>query len=324
MNSNWAIEVQGLRYSYHPNKKRKEDKSYPEVLQNLSFQVPLGKITALLGPNGSGKSTTFKILSTQILPSNGNGQVLGLSLSSQAAAIREVIGVTFQSPSLDPHLTVLENLKHFAALYGLTNDLRDLQIEQLLKTFHLVERKDSRVKELSGGLARRVELAKALLPDPKILLLDEPTTGLDPALRRDFWLELFRLRDLGMSILVTTHLMDEADFCDELIFIADGKWAGQGSPSQLKSDYGFDVITMAFKNPDDMSFESQAVKEISSLLIEGEKLQVNRGNLRIECKRAAQILQILARDFENSLQNISWGKPNLSDVYFSKTGKALS
>lgn len=318
-----AIEVKSLRYSYTPDKKRKEDNSIAEVLQGLSFDVAEKKITGLLGPNGSGKSTTFKILSTQIVPASGFAKVFGHDVSQEQAKVRGFMGVTFQAPSLDPLLTVEENLATFATLYGLSRDEGAKRIHKLLKTFSLTDRGHSRVKELSGGLARRVELAKALLPDPKLLMLDEPTTGLDPKLRRDFWRELHVLRDQGITILVTTHLMDEAELCDDLVFITDGKFAGQGKPEALKAEFGFEIVELTFKTGLSSAEEGRVATTITSLLQTGERIRVEDHRAKIETKRAREMFNLVAENFEAVTQNLSWGRPTLSDVYFAKTGKSL-
>ena len=303
-----AIEARDLHFSYAKG---------TEALKGLSFSAASGKITGLLGPNGSGKSTSFKILSTQIQPSQGDAFVFGKSLKTEKAQARAYMGVTFQSPSLDPHLKVLENLQIHATLFGLSASQSATRIAELLAVFQIQDRANSFVKTLSGGLARRVELAKALLNSPKLLLLDEPTTGLDPKLRFEFWQELRRLCRLGVSILVTTHLMDEADLCDELVFISDGKVAGAGSPAALKAEFGSDVISI------ELDPEKASEKWLRSVVGDREKLVSTRGRFRLESSDSKSMIAKLSPFFGSEIRNFEFGKPTLADVYLNKTGSTL-
>jgi ABC-2 type transport system ATP-binding protein len=323
LTSPFAVDVRDLRYSYSPNKKRKEDHSLPEVLQGLTFQVGEGRVTALLGPNGSGKSTTFKILSTQLTAQEGSATVFGKDIRQARPEVREFMGVTFQSPSLDPMLTVDENLEIFGTLYGLSAEVLSRRIHELLKMFQLEDRASTFVKELSGGLARRAELAKALLPSPRLLMLDEPTTGLDPKLRFEFWKELLKLKRAGMTVLVTTHLMDEADLCDDLIFIDQGKCVGLGTPDQMKSDFGRDILELTFRQGA-LPEKTSLTESLSRLLTGDEKWTLNENQLRVESSNAAERMKVLLEKWSLELQQVSWGKPTLNDVFFSKTGRALS
>jgi ABC-2 type transport system ATP-binding protein len=278
-----AVRVEGLRYSYAPAPKRGAAPAVADVLQGLSFSASAGRITGLLGPNGSGKSTTFKILSTQLRPAAGDAWILGRSVVTEEAAARALLGVTFQAPSLDPWLSVRENLEIHAALYGVAN--AGARIEEALDALSVRDRAGERVKTLSGGLARRAELAKTLLARPQVLLLDEPTTGLDPRARLEFWRELRRLRDAGISLLVTTHLMDEAELCDELLFLDAGRLVAQGTPAELKAGLGTETLTA--RGPGLRSHEAALQRELGP----GVELE--------------------------------WGQATLADVYLSKTGKTL-
>ena len=308
-----AVRASDLHYSYAGKK------GTLEALRGLSFEAPLGKITGILGPNGSGKSTTFKILSTQILPSQGEAWVQGVSVVCERDQARHELGVTFQSPSLDPQLSVEENLEIHAALFGLNAEDSVKRIEELLKLFEIVDRRKSRIKELSGGLARRVELAKSLLNRPRVLLLDEPTTGLDPKLRAEFWRQLRSLRDSGMSILVTTHLMDEADMCDQLLFLNEGKIAAAGTPLELKKEFGADVLTVEMvpgaKLPDAAWIASQFGAK--------SRFTESLGRMRLETPEPQVAIRVLSEKLGNEISRLEWGKPSLADVYFSKTGKSL-
>lgn len=288
----FIIEADALRYSYQPRKVKKlrrgEKAPLQEALQGLSFRARRGRITGLLGPNGSGKTTAFKILSTQLQSQGGRALVNGFDVSSQQTQVRAQLAVTFQSPSLDAHFSVQENLQLHAALYGLRGAAAAARIAELLALFRLQDRRDTRISELSGGLARRVELAKALLSRPQLLLMDEPTTGLDPLARREFWQELRTLVRTGLSVLVTTHLMEEAELCDELLFIAQGKLAGEGSPEQLRSTLG----------------QATVQATVAAGVVD----------------RAKSLLQT---ELGNDLRELTVGSATLADVYFAKTGLHL-
>ena len=205
-----AVSVEGLTHRYGDR----------EALRGVSFAVPPGEIFGLLGPNGGGKTTLFRILSTALVPTSGQARIFGQDVIAQPALVRQQIGIVFQSPSLDKKLTAAENLRHHGHLYGLRGRVLRARTDEMLARVGLSDRAGDRVERLSGGLQRRVELAKGLLPQPRMLLMDEPSTGLDPGARRDLWDYLTQLRDRdGLTILLTTHLMDEADRCDRVAIL---------------------------------------------------------------------------------------------------------
>jgi len=319
-NAAFAVEVKDLHYSYKAvTSKRKSPKDLhllgpKEALKGLSFRAPLGKITGLLGPNGSGKSTTFKIISTQAEASSGDAFILGHSVKREASLVRSFLGVTFQSPSLDPWLSVYENLSIQASMFSLTGAKQKQRILQLVERFSLGEKLHDRVQTLSGGWARRVELAKAILHEPKVLLLDEPTTGLDPLAKKNFWEELKTLSKQGVSILVTTHMMDEAELCDELVFMSEGVLAASGEAEKLRSELGADIVWLGLESI------SSAEAKIKNLFPEA-KFRAEEKRLRIETKQALELLDYARKEFGSNLKSLSWAKPDLADVYFSKTGK---
>ena len=221
-----AISVSDLSFRYGDR----------TALDAVGFNVSPGSIFGFLGPNGGGKTTLFSILSTVLPLQSGNVTALGHDLQKDSAAYREQIGVTFQAPGLDRRLTVLENLIHQGHLYGLRGDHLRHTIEELTEQFGVADRQSDIVDTLSGGLKRRVELAKCLIHRPSLLLLDEPSTGLDPGARHDLWASLERLRsEQGVTVVVTTHLMEEAERCDELALLHRGQIVAQGSPSELRS-----------------------------------------------------------------------------------------
>jgi len=305
-----CVQVTDLHHTYVSRKKS------TQALNGLSFEIASEKITAVVGPNGSGKTTTFKLLSTQLGLQKGEALVAGHSIRSHASKVRQCLGVSFQFPSLDPILTVEENLKIQAALYNLPAAKSAQRIDLMLAAFNIADRRDSPVAELSGGLARRAELAKTLLHQPKILLLDEPTTGLDPRARHEFWQILKKLKRDGMSIVVTTHLMEEADLCDDLIFINKGTLAAHGSPDKLKSEYGKEVLIV---EGSDLSAKIDSLKS----KLPGADVLLEESKIRVETKNGLEAFDILRAEIGDNLSNISWGKATLSDVYLSKTGEKL-
>ena len=219
-----ALEVTNLHHRYGER----------ESLRGVSFSVAKGDLFALLGPNGGGKTTLFRIISTLITPTSGTVEVFGLDVAKDPAGARTQLGVVFQSAAVDPWLTVLENLRHHGYLYGLAGPSLARGIERALERFGLSPRAGDRVGTLSGGLRRRVELAKALLPEPPLLVLDEPSSGLDPTARRELLQELRRLRDdEGTTIVLTTHLIDEASVADRVGILHEGQLVAIGAPSDL-------------------------------------------------------------------------------------------
>lgn len=219
-----ALAVTDLRHRYGER----------EALRGLSFSVGSGDLFALLGPNGGGKTTLFRIISTLLSPSSGTVEVFGIDVVKQPAEARRRMGVVFQSAAVDPCLTVLENLRHHGYLYGLSGALLARGVERALERFGLSPRAGDRVGTLSGGLRRRVELAKALLPEPPLLVLDEPSSGLDPAARRELLLELRRLcEDAGTTIVLTTHLIEEAAVSDRVGIMHEGQLVAIGAPADL-------------------------------------------------------------------------------------------
>src|SRR5258708_4337451 len=214
------------------------------ALNKVNFQVAKGEIFGLLGPNGGGKTTLFRILSTLVAPREGSVRMFGLDVVREQGEIRRRIGVVFQSPSLDRKLTVLENLRHQGHLYNLRGAGLQSRIDLLLSRFGMADRKGDLVETLSGGQRRRVELAKGLLHKPQVLLLDEPSTRLDPRVPLELSDYLERLRDEdGMTILLTTHLMEEADRCDRLAILDRGQLVALSTPRELKKQIGGDVIS---------------------------------------------------------------------------------
>lgn len=298
-----AIDIHGLAYRY----------GHRQALAGIDCLVQTGEIFGLLGPNGGGKTTLFRILSTLLPVQEGTAHVFGRSLRTDSEFIRCLIGVTFQSPSLDAKLTVRENLRHQAHLYGLSGrPMRD-RITLLLDRLGLSTRAADRVESLSGGLKRRVEIAKGLLHDPRLLLLDEPSTGLDPGARHDLWRYLHQLRDdTGVTVLVTTHLMEEANRCDRLGILDCGRLVALGTAEELRASVGGECLTIHCREPLEL-----AVRIAEKFNIEPKQLG---GTLRIEHKRGHELLRDLVEVFGVAITSVSLGKPTLEDVFIDRTG----
>lgn len=218
------------------------------AVNEVSFQVRQGEIFAFLGPNGAGKSTTIKMLTTLLLPTSGEITVVGNNPIIDQDKVRKSFGIVFQDPSLDDELTTYENMEYHGFLYRIPKELRLKRIEELLKFVELWERKDDLVKTFSGGMKRRLEIARGLLHHPKVLFLDEPTLGLDPQTRNHIWNYIGRLnKEEGMTIFFTTHYMEEADKIANTVAIIDhGKIIVQGSPVELKTKTGTNTLEEAF------------------------------------------------------------------------------
>ena len=284
------------------------------ALDGISLEVNEGEIFGFLGPNGSGKTTLFRILSTLVPPQSGRVNVIGHDLATSRDAVRREIGVVFQSPSLDKQLTAEENLRHHGHLYGLRGADLTSRIDAMLSRFGLADRRRELVKSFSGGMKRRVELAKGLLTRPRMLIMDEPSTGLDPTARIEMWKSLMETRQRdNVTILVTTHLMDEGDRCDRLAIMDRGRIVATGTPTQLKERIGGDVITLTSAVP--AALRDAISKRFTGITVE----QVN-GSLRIERHRAHEFVPQLVETAPGMIQSVSIGKPTLEDVFIHVTG----
>lgn len=312
-----AIEVRGLRHSY-PSKRSRKGPQPPRgpALDGITFDVRSGEVFGLLGPNGGGKTTLSRILCTLIVPDEGSAKVQGIDAVLQPAEVRRQIGVVFQSESLDRRLTVRENLKHQGHLYAISGGVLESRIEELLVKFGLKDRSSDKVGELSGGLKRRVELAKSLLHRPKILLMDEPTTGVDPGARQDFWSHIFGLRGQeNTTILVTTHLMEEAEKCDRLAILDRGKLVALGTPESLKSEIGGDVVSVETQDPDKLAGQVRDRFKVSPEVLDGA--------LRIEWPKGHSFIPELIEAFPGQIRSVRISKPSLEDVFIHRTRRSF-
>jgi ABC-2 type transport system ATP-binding protein len=287
------------------------------ALDGVTLTVLPGELFGLLGPNGGGKTTLFRVLTTTLPPTSGTARVLGRQLPEESAAVREEIGVVFQSPSLDKKLTVLENLRHQGHLYGLSGADLAARMRRNLDLVGIADRAGELVESLSGGLRRRAELAKGLLHDPKVLFLDEPSTGLDPGARRDLWDHLARLRDeRGTTSLVTTHLMEEAERCDRVGILDKGKLVALGTPEELRASIGGDVVTIV---PRESARLAELRDGVASRL--GVDAKSVGGAVRVETRDGAALVGRVLAAFEAEVASVTVGKPTLEDVFLAKTGR---
>jgi ABC-2 type transport system ATP-binding protein len=298
-----SIEVDGIAYRYGDR----------VALRDVSFRVHAGELFGLLGPNGGGKTTLLEILATLRRPTAGVARVGGVDVSADPDAARRRIAVVFQRPALDAQLTPTENLRHQGHLYGLAGRTLAERSAELLDRFGVADRADDRVKTLSGGLRRRVELAKALLHQPRVLLLDEPTVGLDPGGRRDLWRHARRLRsESGVAVLVTTHLLEEAEDCDRVGILDRGRLVALDTPADLKADIRGDVISLESGEPQELA---DAIRSRF-----GAQGTVVDGTVRIEQPDGAALVPRLAEAFPGAIRSITVGKPTLEDVFVQRTG----
>lgn len=283
------------------------------ALNGVSFEVREAEIFGLLGPNGSGKTTLFRILSTLMLPSSGHTMILGMDAAKQAPEVRRHIGVVFQAQSVDGKLTAFENLTHQGHLYGLSGANLKKRIQEVLERVGLADRAKDLVETFSGGMQRRVELAKGLLHHPTVLLLDEPTTGLDPGARRDLWQYLAILRDEErVSVLVTTHLMEEAERCDQLAIFSEGNRVALGTPLELRSEIGGDVIVLESSTPEPLAQKITARFGVIANVLDGK--------IRMEHEQGHRFVTDVVEAFPGEVDSVSVSKPTLEDVFIHRTG----
>ncbi len=300
------IELSALTHSYGSRR----------ALDALTFTVHPAEIFGLLGPNGSGKTTLFRILSTLMTPSAGSARIAGFDVAREANRVRQQIGIVFQARSVDIKLTVRENLMHQGHLYGLRGPLLKRRIDKVLGRVLLRDRANDPVETLSGGMQRRVELAKGLIHSPSVLLLDEPSTGLDPGARRDLWQYLRTLRDEdGVSVLVTTHLMEEAEHCDRLAILNAGRLVALGSPAELRSSVGGDVVLL------DAATEAQA-SELAGRVAQRFFVAptVHGLGVRLEHPQGHRFVTQVIEAFPGLVEGIRVAKPSLEDVFIQRTG----
>ena len=289
------------------------------ALSNVNFEVKAGEIFGLLGPNGGGKSTLFRILSTMMAPTSGRAEVAGHDVARDSAAVRRSIGVVFQTQRLDKALTVAENLRAQGHLHGLSGpSLRD-RMQQVMERLGLADRRNDIVETLSGGLKRRVEIAKGLLHRPVVLLMDEASTGLDPGARLELWRYIEELRSReGVTILLTTHILDEADRCDRLALLHEGRVVAEGTPADLRSRIGGDVVVLEPAETADAAALSGRIETRFGL-----KPVVVDGVLRVEIANGHRFITEVVEAFPGAIDSVGLHKPTLEDVFVRETGASI-
>jgi ABC-2 type transport system ATP-binding protein len=286
------------------------------ALSSVNFCVRESEIFGLLGPNGGGKSTLFRILSTLMAPTEGRATISGHDVGREAGAVRRRIGVVFQSQSLDKKLTVEENLRGQGHLHGMSGAaLRD-RIEKVVGRLGLSDRRGDLVEILSGGLRRRVEIAKGLLHRPSVLLMDEASTGLDPGARRELWQYILELREReGVTVLLTSHILDEADRCDRLVLLHEGRVVSEGSPAELKAKIGGDVVVLETADPAGLGEKIESRFRVRPASVDG--------TLRVEIANGHRFITEVVEAFPGSIESVALHKPTLEDVFLRETGATL-
>ena len=301
-----AIEVQELRRTFGDF----------TAVDGVSFEVPRGEIFGFLGPNGAGKTTTISMLCTLLRPSGGRAFIGGKDVERDADAVRRQIGLIFQDTTLDERLTARENLAFHGEIYGMTrDDIRD-RVAEMLGRVRLDDRKDSMVMTFSGGMKRRLEIARGLMHHPTALFLDEPTIGLDPQTRRSLWEYAQSLRDAeGVTIFLTTHYMDEAEACDRIAIIDNGKIIALDTPSGLKARLGGDVVTVSTED------NAAMAREIEEHF--GIEPRVTEDDVEFRVDHGDEFVPRLFAQLSHAIQTVSIRRPTLDDVFVTLTGREI-
>lgn len=310
-----AIEVQGLQKVYRGNIK---------AIKDLSFAVPSGSIFGFLGPNGAGKSTAIKILVTLIEPTAGSAQIFGVDVVRHPKDIRRMIGYVPQELSADSSLTGYENLLLAAKLYDLARSDRDQRIAEILEMMDLMQRADNLIETYSGGMVRRLEIGQAMLHHPRLLFLDEPTIGLDPAGRALVWQQIRKLNhEEGMTIFLTTHYMEEAEaLCSKIGIIDRGSLSAVGSPAELKEKVGVGTIRIFLHEaplPDKVCETFKAIPEACLAFPEAKTLEIKIAD---PAEHVTRILTLL-KDLDLTISDMELSGPTLEDVFLKFTGSHL-
>lgn len=291
------------------------------AVDNISFSVKKGEIFGFLGPNGAGKTTTIKMLTTLLNPTSGSGEIAGFDIIKKRDKVRKNIGVVFQEPALDTELTGCENLEYHARMYGINRINRKNRIEEVLNLVDLVDKKNILVKNYSGGMKRRLEIARGLMHYPTVLFLDEPTLGLDAQTRRAIWKYIKKMnKEEGTTIFLTTHYMDEADYlCDRIGIIDRGKILTINNVSTLKNSVGNDLITLSCTDSDKLIIELEKTSWINNIELHDSfiRLGVEKGDEKIP------VIIELSQKMDVKIKSISVRKPTLDDVFIHYTGRTI-
>jgi ABC-2 type transport system ATP-binding protein len=301
-----AIEVRSLT------------KTFGEVqaVRGVDFEVATGEVFGFLGPNGAGKSTTINMLCTLAKPTSGSARVAGHDVVTERDDVRRNIGLVFQDPTLDGYLTGIQNLRLHAELYGVQSDLVAPRMEQLLKMVGLWDRRDGVVGTYSGGMRRRLEIARGLMHSPRVLFLDEPTIGLDPQTRRSIWTYIRELKEREeITIFMTTHYMDEAEWCDRIAIMDHGQIVALDPPETLKAQVGTDRVTI---HVDDDEAAIAALRERF-----GVEARIAEGAVTFGVESGEQFVPRLFAELGLPIRSVSVSRPTLDDVFMSHTGSTI-
>ncbi len=287
-----------------------------EAVKGISFDVGRGELFGFLGPNGAGKTTTINILCTLLKPTKGTAILNGFDVTSRQNDVRRSIGLVFQDPSLDDRLTAWENLQFHALIYGVPAEERADRMTQVLKMVELFDRREDAVQTFSGGMKRRLEIARGLLHYPKVLFLDEPTLGLDPQTRSHIWEYIKELKEReGTTVFLTTHYMDEAEYCGRIAIIDEGKIVALDTPANLKNNVGGDLITL--KTSDDAKAK-QAIESRYQFKVDAGEL-----GLEFKVKGGEEFIPSFIKEFPIPIMSVSLRRPTLEDVFLDLTGRAI-
>jgi len=286
------------------------------AVNDVSFEVEEGTIFGFLGPNGAGKTTTINILCTLLSPTSGKASIHGFDCDRESAKVRQAIGIVFQDSSLDKDLTARENLMFHAYLYNVGKTERRQRVEDALKFVDLVDRADDLVKKFSGGMKRRLEVARGLIHRPKVLFLDEPTLGLDPQSRSNLWEFITTLPEKhAMTIFMTTHYMEEAEVCDKIAIIDKGRIIASGTPSELKKIIGGDVI---YLRTDDNNKAMEVIRKLFEM-----EVSEKDGEIFISAMKGDACIPALIREIGEGVLSVRMQRPTLNDVFLKLTGKEI-
>ncbi|WP_163970336.1 ATP-binding cassette domain-containing protein [Oceanobacillus halotolerans] len=300
------VEVKNL-------KKRYKDF---EAVKGVSFDVEQGEIFGFLGPNGAGKSTTINMLSTIIKPSSGTATINGYDIVQKRNKVRSSIGLIFQASTLDEKLTANENLMLHCKFYGVAKKLREERIQEVLQIVDLTDKRYNIVETFSGGMKRRLEIARGLLHYPRVLFLDEPTVGLDPQTRAHIWDYILKLKEkAGITIFLTTHYMDEAEICDRVAVMDHGALIALDKPVQLKKNVGGDILEIATE--DNVTAKSRIEETYQTEVLEKE------GILTFQVERGDEFLVQFVKEFEIPITSVNLRRPTLNDVFLNLTGREI-
>ena len=301
-----AIKVAGLTKKY----------GEIEAVRGIDFEVPVGETFGFLGPNGAGKSTTIKVLCTLARPTSGSAWVAGHEVTAERDAVRRNIGLVFQDTTLDNYLTGAQNLRFHAALYGVPAAAVEPRMRQVLEMVALWERRDSVVMTYSGGMKRRLEIARGLLHAPHVLFLDEPTVGLDPQTRASIWEYINELKSReDITIFLTTHYMDEAEHCDRIAIIDHGKIVAIDTPEALKASVGKDRVQI--HTADDQAAIAELGREF------GIEAAMHEGAVTFSVASGEQFVPRLFGELSTAIKSVSVSRPTLDDVFMSYTGTTI-